>query len=179
MANVRKHAGGDPEAKASEMEHAIRKHCTVHFEEDPAFYKRLSDKLEKLIQQHKDNWESLADAYEELRQEAVAGRKEAVEGLTKETTTFYEYVLHLAFDGQAPAEYRQSLKHVMTRIVEILQETIDIIDFWKKPIEVKKLRGNIDTELLLSNIPTLIERHERIAIEIVKLAEKRHKDLIS
>jgi len=37
MAHVRKHAGGDPEAKASEMEHAIRKHCTVHFEEDPAF----------------------------------------------------------------------------------------------------------------------------------------------
>lgn len=67
----------------------------------------------------------------------------------------------------------------MTRIVEILQETIDIIDFWKKQIEVKKLRGNIDTELLLSNIPALIERHERIAVEIVKLAERRHKDLIS
>ena len=50
IANVQKHAQGDPEAKASEMEHAIRKHCTVHFDEDPAFYKRLSEKLEKLIQ---------------------------------------------------------------------------------------------------------------------------------
>lgn len=180
MANVRKHAGGNPEAKASEMEHAIRKHCTVHFEEDPAFYKRLSDKLEKLIQEHKDNWEALAEAYEQLREEALGGRKEVVEGLTKEATTFYEYVLHLAFDRhEAPAEYRQPLKHVMTRIVEILQETIDIIDFWKKPVEVKKLRGTIDTELLLSNIPALIERHERIAVEIVKLAERRHRDLIS
>ena len=43
----------------------------------------------------------------------------------------------------------------MTRIVETLQDTIDIIDFWKKPIEVKKLRGNIDTEILLANIPEL------------------------
>ena len=43
----------------------------------------------------------------------------------------------------------------MTRIVEMLQDTIDIIDFWKKPIEVKKLRGNIDTEILLANIPEL------------------------
>jgi len=180
MANVRKHACGDPEAKASEMEHAIRKHCTVHFEEDPAFYKRLSDKLEKLIQEHKDNWEALAEAYEQLREEALGGRKEVVEGLTKEATTFYEYVLHLAFDRhEASAEYRQPLKHVMTRIVEILQATIDIIDFWKKPVEVKKLRGTIDTELLLSNIPALIERHERIAVEIVKLAERRHRDLIS
>lgn len=29
----------------------------------------------------------------------------------------------------------------MARIVETLQDTIDIIDFWKKPIEVKNLRG--------------------------------------
>ena len=26
---------GSAEAKASEMEHAIRKHCTIHFDEDP------------------------------------------------------------------------------------------------------------------------------------------------
>ena len=45
---MRKHSGGDPEAKASEMEHAQRKHCTIHFDEDPAFYQRLSEKLEKL-----------------------------------------------------------------------------------------------------------------------------------
>lgn len=54
---------------------------------------------------------------------------------------------------------------------------IDIIDFWKKPIEVKRLRGNIDTEILLSNVPELVEKHERIAVEIVKLAEKRHVEL--
>jgi type I restriction enzyme R subunit len=65
----------------------------------------------------------------------------------------------------------------MTRIVEILPETIGIIDFWGKPIEVKNLRGNIDTEILLANIPGLTERHERIAVEIVKLAEKRQADL--
>src|SRR3546814_2788617 len=60
---------GDPEAKASEMEHAIRKHCTVHFDEDPAFYKRMSEKLERLIQQHGKNWDLLADEYEQLRSE--------------------------------------------------------------------------------------------------------------
>lgn len=178
LAHVRKHAGGDREAKASEMEHAIRKHCTVHFDEDPAFYKRMSDKLEHLIQAHKDNWSALAEAYEQLRDEALAGRKDPVEGLTKEATTFYDYVLQLAFDGQdGPVEHRPRLKTVMARIVEILQETIDIIDFWKKPIEVKKLRGSIDTEILLSNIPELVDRHERIVVEIVKLAEKRHKEL--
>jgi type I restriction enzyme R subunit len=65
----------------------------------------------------------------------------------------------------------------MARIVETLQGTIDIIDFWKKPIEVKRLRGDIDTEILLANIPQLTDKHERIAVEIVKLAEKRHAEL--
>ncbi|NCP78556.1 MAG: hypothetical protein GW833_05230, partial [Desulfuromonadales bacterium] len=68
-------------------------------------------------------------------------------------------------------------KKLLTDIVEMLQETIGIIDFWKKPIEVKKLRGNIGTEILLTEIPELVVKHERIAVEIVKLAEKRHQDL--
>jgi type I restriction enzyme R subunit len=178
VAHVRKHSGGDPEAKASEMEHAIRKHCTVHFDEDPAFHRRLSEKLERLIQEHKNNWELLAEEYEKLRAEALEGRKEAIEGLTKEATTFYDYVEQLAFDGRdMPQAYREPLKRLMTRIVETLQDTIDIIDFWKKPIEVKKLRGNIDTEILLANIPELTAKHERLAVEIVKLAEKRNEDL--
>jgi type I restriction enzyme R subunit len=175
---VQKHASGDPEAKASEMEHALRKHCTVHFDEDPAFYKRLSDKLEHLIQEHRNNWEALAEGYEQLRAEALAGRTETIEGLTKEATTFYDYVAQLAFDhGDVPSQDRQRLKRLMLRIVELLQNSIGIIDFWKKPIEVKRLRGDIDTEILLADIPLLTEKHERIAVEIVKLAEKRHEEL--
>jgi type I restriction enzyme R subunit len=179
IAHVQKHAQGSAEAKASEMEHAIRKHCTVHFDEDPAFYKRLSEKLEKLIQDHRDNWKALAEGYEQLRKEVLEGRTEAAEGLTMEATTFYDYVLHLAFDGgEVPAEQRAPLKKLMLRIVELLQNTIDVLDFWKKPIEVKKLRGSIDTEILLADIPALSAKHERIAVEIVKLAEKRHEELI-
>jgi type I restriction enzyme R subunit len=177
--HVQRHSQGNPEAKASEMEHAIRKHCTVHFDEDPAFYKRLSEKLEKLIQDHRDNWEALAEGYEHLRREAIEGRTEAAEGLTKEATTFFDYVLQLAFDGrEAPVEHRASLKALTLRIVELLQNTIDVLGFWKKSIEVRKLRGNIDTEVLLADIPALSEKHERIAVEIVKLAEKRHQELV-
>jgi type I restriction enzyme R subunit len=179
IAHVQKHSQGSAEAKASEMEHAIRKHCTVHFDEDPAFYKRLSEKLERLIQEHQNNWEALAEGYEHLRKEAIEGRTEAVDGLSKEATTFYDHVQELAFQGgEIPGEARASLKKLMLRIVEILQDTIGVLDFWKKPIEVRKLRGNIDTEILLADLPALNAKHERIAVEIVKLAEKRHEELI-
>lgn len=179
LSHVHKHSKGSSEAKASEMEHAIRKHCTVHFDEDPAFYTKLSEKLEKLIERHRDSWTELAEELEQLRKDAIEGRSGAVEGLTKEATTFYDYVLQLAYGGgEVPSADQAPLKKLMLRIVEMMQDTIDVLDFWKKPIEVKKLRGNIDTEILLANLPALNASHERLAVEIVKLAEKRHEELI-
>src|SRR3546814_14318127 len=82
------------------MEHAIRKHCTVHFDEDPAFYKRMSEKLERLIQQHGKNWDLLADEYEQLRSEVAAGRTDTVAGLDREASTFYDNVVGLAFRSE-------------------------------------------------------------------------------
>jgi type I restriction enzyme R subunit len=178
LKHVQEHSGGNPEAKASEMEHAIRKHCTVHFDEDPAFYKKMSEKLEKLIEQHRDNWNLLADDLAQLRKDAIEGRRDTVEGLTKEATTFFDYVVQLAYGGaDVPPSDSAALKALMLRMVTLLQDTIDVIDFWKKPIEVKKLRGHIDTEILLANIPALNANHERLAVEIVKLAEKRDTEL--
>ena len=179
MANVEGHAQGNAEAKASEMEHAIRKHCTIHFDEDPAFYKKLSDKLEKLIQRYGENWDVLAEQYELLREEAMQGRTEAVEGLSREETIFYDFTAQLVFDdGCVPNDLVEPMKKLIQQIVMLLKLTIDIKDFWAKPIEVRNLRGNIDTALLLANIPELLDKHDRIAVEIVKLAEKRHEELL-
>ena len=58
---------GNTQAKASEMEHAIRKHCTVHFDQDPAFYKRMSEKLDAVIARHGDDWKTLAEHYDDIR----------------------------------------------------------------------------------------------------------------
>jgi type I restriction enzyme R subunit len=150
----------------------------VHFDEDPAFYARMSEKLERLIQEHGKNWQVLANEYQKLRDEAVAGRVDAKEGLTKEETTFYDFATQLVYpDGVIPLEDHEPLKKLLQRIVSLLQDTIGVIDFWDKAIEVKKLRGNLDTEILIANIPALVEKHERVAIEIIKLAEKRHKEL--
>jgi type I restriction enzyme R subunit len=179
MAKVGQHSQGDAESKASEMEHAIRRHCTVHRDEDPAFYKRMSEKLERLIKEYGNNWALLAKEYEKLRQEVVAGRTQTIEGLGREATTFYDHVCGLAFDDGKPSEVdKAELKALMRRVVELLQDTIDVLDFWKKPTEVKRLRGAIGNELLLSGIVALNKKHERIAVEIVRLAEKRYEELV-
>jgi type I restriction enzyme R subunit len=179
MAQVHRHASGNSEAKASEMEHAIRKHCTIHFDEDPAFYKKLSEKLEKLIEDHKNQWDVLAKEMEPLVHDAIAGRKTNDQGTAKEARIFEDHIADLAFgESGVPPEHRHKFSTLVINLIESLQGTIDIIHFWAKPIEVKRLRGNIDTELLLCGIPEISARHERIAIEVTKLAEKRHEELL-
>ena len=124
LANVQKHAHGDPEALASEMEHAIRKHCTVHFDEDPAFYKKLRENLARLIDQHKINWAVQSEGYERRRHRAEVGRTDAMEGLTKESTAFYEYVAQLAFaSSEVPPELVPRVKSLSLRIERIFQKT--------------------------------------------------------
>ena len=180
IANLNKHADGNAEAKASEMEHAIRKHCTVHHDEDPAFYKSLSEKVENLIDQHHDQWEKLAEELEKLRTEAIEGRKVGEDGMSKEATTFYEHIANEAFEnGHVPAAAKNKMKVLMEAIVDTLQDSIGSIDFWNNADKQKKTRSDIKTALTLTGIEELKQKRERVAVEIMKLAKNRHDELIN
>lgn len=179
LEQLNRHASGNAEAKASEMEHAIRKHCTVKFDEDPAFYKTLSEKMEHLIDRYQEQWDLLADELEKLRTEAAAGRTERIEGLDREATTFYAHVADLVFGKEGvPADQAAKMKVLMKNIVELLQETIGIIDFWNNPAEQKRLRGELNTALLMADIPEVTTNFERLAVEIMKLAKNRHDEIL-
>jgi len=172
-------AGVDDEAKASEMEHAIRKHCTVHHDEDPAFYKSLSEKVENLITQHRDDWSRLADELEKLRAVAIEGRKQGQDGMSREATTFYEHIANEIYtDGKVPDADQDAMKGLMEALVDTMQETIGSIDFWNNANKQRQLRSEIKKALLLSKIDTLKQRRERAAIEILRLAKNRHTELL-
>jgi len=179
LAKVAAHAQGNPEAKASEMEHAIRRHCTIHLDEDPAFYKHLSEKLERVLERHRQNWDELGEKLTSLRHEALAGRREPVAGLDREASTFYEHLARLAFGQiEPPAEHREAMKAVIRQLIELLQGTIGIIDFWNKAGEQKRLRGLLTDTLLFSGIQPIIDQRERLAVEVLKLAKNRHEELL-
>ncbi|UEP28025.1 type I restriction endonuclease subunit R [Burkholderia sp. B21-007] len=174
------HAGKSSEAKASEMEHAIRKHCTVHNDEDPAFYKSLSEKVNALIEKHHGEWDLLAEKLAELRQETIAGRQQGEDGMSKEATTFYEYIVQLSFaNGSVNNADKPAFKALMETSVEILQETISSIDFWQNPDKQKRVRGLLKTEIAKAGIEELKLNRERVAVEIMRLAKNRHDELIN
>ncbi len=173
------HAGQNSEAKASEMEHALRKHCTVHHDEDPAFYKSLSQKVDALLEKHQDDWDLLAEKLAELRQEAVAGRQRGEAGMSQEATILYEAVVQAAYaDGVESAADQPALTALMDAVVGLLQDSIASIDFWQNPDKQKRVRGQIKTEMAKTGIEALKLHRERVAVEIMKLAKNRHHALI-
>lgn len=176
---LNKNAGGNAQAKASEMEHAIRKHCTVHHNEDPAFYGTLSEKVEHLIGKYRDEWEILAEELEKLRKVAIEGRKEGSEGMSKEATTFYEHIINIVYNGkEIPKEDKPKIQALMESIVDTLQHSIGSIDFWNNHDKQKRVRSEIKQALILTEIEELKENRERIAVEVLKLAKNRHDALL-
>jgi type I restriction enzyme R subunit len=177
--SLNQHAAGNAEAKASEMEHALRKHCTVHHNEDPAFYQSMAEKVDKLIDQYKDQWEKLAEELEKLRSVTLEGRKQGEEGMSREATTFFEHIANQAFEqGNVPEAAKPKMKLLMEAIVDKLQHSIGSMDFWKNADKQKRTRSEIKTALTLTGIPALKEQRERLAIEIMNLAKNRHDSLL-
>jgi type I restriction enzyme R subunit len=176
---LQQHAGGNPRAKASEMEHALRKHCTVHHDEDPAFYKRLSEKVDALIDKHHDQWELLAEKLAEVRDEAASGRQSEAGGMGREAKTFHDFVADLVFDeGKVPEADAPAFRELIEGLVLLLQETIDGIDFWQSPDKQKRLRGQIKLALGKTDMANLKDQRERVAVEVMKLARSRHDALL-
>jgi type I restriction enzyme R subunit len=172
------HAGTNSEAKASEMEHAIRKHCTVHHDEDPAFFKSLSEKVNALIEKHHNDWDVLAERLIELRTAAISGRQAGDGGMSREATTFYDHIVQVGFaSGTVDDADKAQFKALMETTVETLQETIASIDFWLDPDKQKRVRGLIKAEITRTGIEELKRNRERVASEIMKLAKNRHAEL--
>ena len=179
MEKLAAHAGANAAAKASEMEHAIRKHCTVHHDEDPAFFKSLSAKVDALIEKHQEQWDLLAEKLTELRSEAVAGRTQGDKGMSREATAFYEHVAQVSYEnGEVPAVDQAALKAFMETLVFVLQESIGSLDFWSNADKQKRLRSIIKTEISKTGIELLKTRRERVTVEVMRLAKNRHDALV-
>ena len=69
------------------MEHAIRHHISVHFDEDPTAYRRLSERLEAILADHAGNWEQQALFLAELTEEIKDHESERGRGDSRSTTS--------------------------------------------------------------------------------------------
>ena len=169
-----------PRSQASEMEHAIRKHCKVMLNTDPVFYKKISEKLDEILKRYKDNWEEQAKNLKQLRTETVQGRKTEQHGLdpTKQAP-FYDMIIEIAFKDQKISEdMQEQLKKIIIDVVNLISLEIAKVGFWGNPHKEKILRSLIDDRLLYSGVQPLITKKEQIVTDFMKLAKNRKEVLL-
>src|SRR5690606_20737816 len=59
--------GKNSKSKASEMEHAIRRHIKVNINKDPVLYKRFLKRMEEILERYQGNWDAIVEEFEKVR----------------------------------------------------------------------------------------------------------------
>jgi type I restriction enzyme R subunit len=164
-----------PRAKASRMEHAIRRTVTVRLDEDPVFYESLRERLERIIQERReqriDDTEELrllASLHEQMRQ----GRDEqaAAHGIPAAAYPIYGILAKNLEIADGAPEYGGRAPALATGILEALRH--DAVLDWQDKEDVKReMRRNVKRLLRLSGIEG--DQVETITTQIMDLARVR------
>lgn len=166
-----------PKAKASEMEHAARKHIRVNMGQDPAYYRKLSERLEAILQQFQDNWEELVKALKGFTDEVRGGPPGDDTGLDPRIQAPFLRLLIEADGGAKPDPVRlRALIEATIEIVDHIRQEIRVVDFWRNQHLQGALRQWILEDLDRRNILPF-RQLPVVADEIVQLARHRHTEL--
>lgn len=170
---------GSDRAKASEMEHAARHHIEQRMNEDPAHYRKLSERLEGILDRLEDNWGDLLEELRRLTEEIRAGRPADDSGLDPETQKPFLGLLIEDPAGESldlPADRLEELALRAVELVDLLRGRICVRDFWRNDYRQSNLRNEVHL-FLDDNDLVPFERQAAVADEVVDLARHLHHRL--
>ncbi|MEM9113967.1 MAG: type I restriction endonuclease subunit R [Myxococcota bacterium] len=162
------------EAKASEMEHAIKHEIHVHLDQNPAFYESLRERLEALLQKRREERITSAQLlleFQKLRKEAEEPHK-AAEGLGLDETAFAIYGV-LQKSGASVVGEGDVQKSLATVIGEQVRQYTGIVDWHRKEHLQKEMRSDIKKALREHRVGA--KEAGDLAREVVDLAKARFR----
>ena len=165
------------EAKASEMEHAIRHEISVRLEENPAFYQSLRERLEAIIEERR---QERLDAARQLSllnslREELKGEQTSAQDIGLDARGFAIYGL---LERQRPmpvreeaASYNVANRDLASLIDEEVAPFTELVDWWQKDDLQRQMRSRIKRQLRASGVEA--DEVESLAANIVDLAKVR------
>ncbi|WP_051185117.1 type I restriction endonuclease subunit R [Desulfatiglans anilini] len=171
-------------ARASEMKHALRHQIRLRYDEDPAHYKKLSERLEAIIQQLKDNWEALEEALRKfIRDELEREGKQTVPGLDPRLHAPFFGTLKEAIEKTQGQELKSDdpvFKEVVdltVATVDEIREKIRLVDFWRDEHSRRSLEKSVYRSLLRSG-KIARDKIAELATRVVDQARNLHRLLV-
>ncbi|MBF6332357.1 type I restriction endonuclease subunit R [Nocardia transvalensis] len=145
---------GGSRAKASEMEHALRHHITVHAGQDPARYQLLSERLEQILTELKDDWDAQLSAFRDLVTDVVDDHRDNPHDFSAAEFAVYGLLVQeLATSDEDIHDHR--FVDAAREIVALASRTIHRRDFWTKRSDVADFRSEIFEILAMSDLGEL------------------------
>lgn len=166
-------------AISEEIKYAVREFININMPKDPELYARLSERLEQILEEFKNNWAELRKALEQLRHDIKAGR-------AKENTYGYDASHEMPFLGLLKTEFygKKSfeelsdeqmgvLKNLTDNVLSRFKKETEIVNFWNNVALQQELRTSI-IKLLISPeikkcVPDIVNRRKDIAQKLMEL----------
>lgn len=154
------------EAKASEMEHAIRHEIRVKLDENPVLYTSLKKKLEELIEARKLKQMDIFEMMEKM-QEIMGEMRDAAKqgehlGLTRE-----QYPIFLMLEKQLPEEENKEALKVLTEVITEKIQELSVIEWTQKDDVKREMRQQTKRQLRVFKCPE--DKLESLTIQLVDL----------
>ncbi|MBI5510438.1 MAG: type I restriction endonuclease subunit R [Deltaproteobacteria bacterium] len=171
-----KHLKSD-EARASEMEHAVRHEITVHLDENPAFFQTLRERLEEIIKQRRAQRLSAAQQLELLKAivRDIGGVHDTAHDMGLSDLGYAVYgVLEMARPVQAAearAPYNVANRDLASLVTEAMAGDLDVLDWHVKDDVQREMRSKIKRQLRAAGFAG--DDVERLAAGMVDLAKAR------
>lgn len=137
------------ESKASEIESAIKHHITINLDEDPEYYRALSARLKDIIEKTAGNWALQLELLLVMTDDIEKGHQQAAQdiGLNETEFAFYNILIAevtRAHEGNVIDEsVHDEIKTTTQALVKILDEATNIVDFFNKGEEVRRMKKEI------------------------------------
>ena len=152
------------------MEHAVRFHIREHLDEDPAYYVKLSKRVDEILDRLKERWEQIALQFQELINQVKAGR-------TDENNTGLDPATELPFHSLMTDEVASSQPDAAERLIELtrdlvteIRQTISVVGFWDNATKQDELRKTVKRSLDDSDLFNF-DRLDELAVELVALTK--------
>jgi type I restriction enzyme R subunit len=161
-------------AKAETIASRTSKHITVRMDEDPVFYKKLSELIQQTISDLRANRISEAEAFKKLnlyRQQAITKKSDDIPAVLDSKPKLVP-IYRLATSSNIDALKQNS--EAFTLVVEEIIEKYKVVDWQNKPDILRKVSFYIG-EYLIDHLGIDINKADEISDECLKIAIANYK----
>jgi len=166
-------------ARGAQMQHAARYHLVGFSNQNPAYARKMSEKLEEILQRFKDDWDALERELRRFIEELKLGDRSDFPDLDPTTQVpFVRFVLEDCSKGRDLTGVQRTAAIAVTlEMVERIRQEVRKVGFWKNPDMRELLTRTLVRDLDQAGICRPGTERD-LAQRLVALAKENHENLV-